>query len=1067
MSNFSHVLIRASAGTGKTFQLSNRYLGLLYAGAMPDQILASTFTRKAAGEILDRIMTRLAEAAIDADARRALAPHIGAPTLSRLECHRLLRRVIDHLHRLKICTLDAFFAQLASSFSLELGLSAGWRIVEPLHDITLRNAAIETTLQTDGGHDVVRLIHLMAKGDAQRFVGDLVRSTVNGLYSLYLETDAAAWQRIPRPPCLSSGELATALAELRAAPLPAHKSIAAAHEKSVSAAEAGDWEEFIGKGIASKVRDGETTFYRKKLPEETVAAYERMLGHARAVLLNQMASQTEATYALLDRFHAAYDRLKRQSHVLRFEDVTRSLTVGPKLGGIDQQYYRLDVQLQHLQLDEFQDTSVAQWHVIRPYAQHLIAESVAGERHVAEPPTSFFCVGDVKQAIYGWRGGRSEIFDAMEGELACLQCESLNTSYRSAQPVIDTINTVFTQMIRHPHLDKYETGVRAWRDKYEQQTTAKREMPGYAELCTTPRAGDDAAQQDVTLASAADRIEQLFHAAPQHSIGVLVRTNDAVSQVIYELRARHVPASEEGGNPLTDSPAVQIILSLLKLADHPGDLVARFHVAQSPLGPIIGLSDHRDADRATQLAAQIRAQLLEHGYGPTVLNWSQSLQAHCDRRDRSRLEQLVELAFSYESIATLRSTDFLRFVETERVADPTPAAVRVMTIHQAKGLQFDIVVLPDLKSKLVGQPDACVVGQPSPTDPIDRVCLYRNEALRALLPDDLQQLFIETTNRAVQESLCVLYVALTRAVHALHMIIAPSAPNERTMPKTSAGLLRAALTDGAPLEPDQVVYQCGVPRWHDTDPMVAPPVDASHPPAYCTQLPEPIRLAPPLFDTFLEHTSPSHLEGGARVAGSRLLRLESSVAMERGTLIHALFEQLEWLDDGPPDADQLRRVAERLLPSGLDLNEQLGTFQKMLELPEIAAVLSRAFYRPPFDARLQSALPANLLTPGVRAEVHNERRFVVRDRRRLLSGAIDRLVLLYDGPQLVAADVIDFKTDLVQATGARSLAELSRFYRPQIEAYCRAVSHMCHLAEEHIAARLVFVSAGHVCTLRP
>src|SRR6056297_2150743 len=137
-----NVLIRASAGTGKTFQLSNRFLILLHQGVSPDEILATTFTRKAAGEILDRVMVRLATAAMSAAAGQRLASELGLDALSHDACLAMLRSVIHHLHRLRICTLDAFFAQLAGSFSLELGLPSGWHIIEALHDRYLRTAAI-------------------------------------------------------------------------------------------------------------------------------------------------------------------------------------------------------------------------------------------------------------------------------------------------------------------------------------------------------------------------------------------------------------------------------------------------------------------------------------------------------------------------------------------------------------------------------------------------------------------------------------------------------------------------------------------------------------------------------------------------------------------------------------------------------------------------------------------------------------------------------------------------------------------------------------------------------------
>ena len=104
---------------------------------------------------------------------------------------------------------------------------------------------------------------------------------------------------------------------------------------------------------------------------------------------------------------------------------------------------------------------------------------------------------------------------------------------------------------------------------------------------------------------------------PGRSIGVLVRRNRSVAQIMYLLRSRHqLSASEEGGNPLTDSPAVAVVLALLKLADHPGDTVARFHVCHTPLGQAVGLNDYKNDALALRVSQAIRSELLEHGYGP-------------------------------------------------------------------------------------------------------------------------------------------------------------------------------------------------------------------------------------------------------------------------------------------------------------------------------------------------------------------------------------------------------------------------------------------------------------------
>ena len=284
--------------------------------------------------------------------------------------------------------------------------------------------------------------------------------------------------------------------------------------------------------------------------------------------------------------------------------------------------------------------------------------------------------------------------------------------------------------------------------------------------------------------------------------------------MIYELRKLDVPASEEGGNPLTDSAAVNVVLSLLRIADHPGDTVARFHVAHSPLGAAVGLEDYRDDAAARRVSLQVRQSLVQHGYGATIQGWTQSLAGHCSRRELSRLEQLVEKAYAYNATATLRTDEFVAFVELTRVADPIPADVRVMTIHQAKGLQFDIVVLPELDGDVVGQSDPVVTHRGDCTLPVDCVCRYASANIQQLLPASFQQMFEAATDRAVTESLCVLYVAVTRAIHALYAIVPPSAGSEKNVPRTHAGLLRAALAGAARAEPATVLYRHGDPQWY-------------------------------------------------------------------------------------------------------------------------------------------------------------------------------------------------------------------------------------------------------------
>ncbi|MDP7019357.1 MAG: UvrD-helicase domain-containing protein [Pirellulaceae bacterium] len=1055
MSKFNNILIRASAGTGKTFQLSNRFLGLLHSGAPVDQILATTFTRKAAGEILDRVMQRLAAAANDDRACAALAAELDDPALSRARCLILLQQLTRNLHRLRVSTLDSFFSQIASSFSLELALPAGWRIIDQLHDRQLRNEAIELLLRDHSARDVRRIMNLITRGDAERSVSELVRSTVDDLYSLFLETDEEAWRRIPESRLMSSEDFQAAIHHLENAPLPDDSRFVKAHTKDVAAARAGDWETFISTGLSGKVVVGAETYYKKPIPGPTYDAYERLTTHAKNVLVNQLAQQTYATYELLERFDAIYRRLKFEAHAMRFEDVTRALADRQEFAEVERLEHRLDAQISHLLFDEFQDTSLAQWQVVRPFAERVTQTGGQQEFYWLGGQQSFFCVGDVKQAIYGWRGGKSEIFDALEAHLDGLDHLELSHSYRSAPPVIETVNQVFGKIHRHSNLGDMEPAVAAWKNQFVAHTTARTELAGYTCLETAARADEGMKQADVTLRYAAQRIAEIVEQAPGCGVGVLVRRNRAVAQLIYELRQLDVAASEEGGNPLTDSVAVQVVLSLLRIGDHPGDTIARFHLQNSPIGEQVGLTDYRDDEQATELARRVRRRLLDDGYGPALHHWTSLLEPFCSERDQSRMRQLVEMAYQYEATATLRTTDFVRHIEAERVSDPTTASVRVMTIHQAKGLQFDIVVLPDLDAQLVGQPNACVVGQSDDTQPVDKVCLHRNSDICDLLPAEMQQLFVDDVHQRTVESLCVLYVAITRPVHALHMVIAPSPTNERSLHKTFAGLVRAALTDGEPAEPETVLHEHGDVHWSPQ----AAPSDVIAGALRKTPRPVDIPLAemPAGRRVGLERQAPSGLEGGERIQLSQLLRIDNTGALARGSAIHACFEQIDWLDDGLPGEDQLRTAAAAVEGADLNVDEILRDFNAMLDHPEIAGALRRDSYR---DAAGVAATVACL-----RLEVHNERRFAVRDNDRLLSGAIDRLVLMYDSDQLVAAEVIDYKTDAVPVDDPDELEATIEHYRPQQEAYRDAVSKMFHLDREKISARLLLVGPGVVRNL--
>jgi ATP-dependent exoDNAse (exonuclease V) beta subunit len=609
--------------------------------------------------------------------------------------------------------------------------------------------------------------------------------------------------------------------------------------------------------------------------------------------------------------------------------------------------------------------------------------------------------------------------------------------------------------------EKCRDGLRAWHGRFTKHKTAKTDAPGYVCLHTGPAMTDGQSLDAHRISHCrfvAEQIGELAVRARGRSIGVLCRKNDTVARMIYELRRRNVAASEEGGSALTDSAAVEVILSLFALADHPGDSVARFHLLHSPLRPQLETS-LADPDA---LAERFRGELLADGYGPFTYRWAKALAPACDARDLRRLQQLVETAYAFQPRSTLRPGAFAAWVRGQRVADPSGAGVRVLTIHAAKGLEFDAVVLPELDTRLLSQPPAFVIGRDPHSLAPTFVCRYADEALQALMTADEQSAFAQERCRRVEESLSLLYVAMTRAAHALYLYV----PGPRK-PETGDTWCRLLLQR---LAPDQeptggsLLTQDGHADWAELLRQPAPSVSVA-----AFDPPRPIVFRPPPAERRrgLEHVTPSRREGQGRVLLRGLIHPSEGTGTAAGMIYHAWFEAISWLDDGPPTDDELYTAAERKrwdVPVEI-WNERvrlLAMFRTWLKNPAITAVFRRSSYAGPRQPGFPKGLAPYWTETTLPKKVERERRFLVRDGTQLWSGSLDRVVWLADGDRTVAADILDFKTDAIAPGDMAALTERIECYRPQLEAYRGAVALLAKLPPDRVSARLVFPMAGEV-----
>lgn len=1066
---FEPLLIRASAGTGKTFQLSNRLLQIILSGQDVDHVLATTFTRKAAGEIMHRVLQRLAHACIDEKKRSELSLHIKGVDASAAACLAALRRVAGQLHRFRVSTLDSFFAQIARTFSLEMMLPPGWSALDPVQEPIVQMQAVQEMLDNHDRKTLVTLVRMLAKGESQRQVADQIVNTVRAGYSAFRVTKAEDWEQPPLPVPPSESAVSAALDAFKD-PSITNKNVLREVEKLLSFAVCGEWEGVINHGLIRSLDSLTPTYYKVELPATYVSALTTLRDAAAATLLPIRRAQTVASYDVLKAYDERYNSLIKRQRALAFSDVSYLLSkwMLPRLSdsksdgkaadrrltnttpvNAEQMQLRLDCGVSHLLLDEFQDTSPEQWRILQPLAEPL-ADKPDREH-------SFFCVGDTKQAIYGWRGGVAEIFETVTASLGNLKQSKLNDSYRSSPEVIDVVNTVFKNLPQHSNFADCDIVAAKWADEFPEHRTSRKDLKGYVRLQNGPVVDKNLTNDEKRLAFMQFTAEQIAELTSRTaaSVGVLFRRNADVATMIALLRDRGISASQDGGNPLTDSAAVELILSLVHLSDHPGDGICAFHVGTSPLAKHLPADPRVDPHK---VANWYRAQVARNGLGHAVEMVSDWLANELSWWDQHRLKQLVRSAFEFQASGGGRLSDFERSVMEQRIALPTEAQVKVMTIHKSKGLEFDAVFLPDLAIEFAPNPPMLVLRGDDPTVPPNGVVRYMNEALQKILPESWQSAFKQTKARGVFESLCLLYVAMTRARCALYLSTHPAGSDHK---QNFDSLLQSVLSSNQDEagKAEAVLYELGNPAWFEGLSRVeaeAEPAMEIHTRKIALRSdsisapPRSLRIAAP--STIGQTFEPVPL--------ANAFSYSQSVGASFGTVIHAFFEQVHFLDDFTLDRQRLRQIAlAAVSPEELrhiQIDKLIDSFAAMLELRSVRTALSESRYKRNHFG----------IVPD-RVEIDNERVINLVMNNRLISGTIDRLVVLMKDGRPYAAEIIDFKTDVYDDSMTLLwVQDRIEHHRPQLEIYAQVVSELFDIPESRIATHLVLLSGDEFVECR-
>lgn len=1075
-----NLVIRASAGTGKTYQLVTRYLSLLFREGRPEKILAATFARKASSEILDRVVNAMIKSIRSESEMQALRQRLDARELDRDRIAENLEILMKGINRVQIGTLDSLFGQIGGSFPLELGLPLNWRIVEESQHEQLCQKALQDVMQEEKTSDLITLLNFIYPGNSSAGVSDRLMRLVRKLHGDFCNSTWEDWHRLSRPPGVSDDRVQAIKESLLSfAGWPSDNQRTTC-EKDLALLDQKDWKELAGKGLFKKILNNETFFKSKEIPREVRKLYQELVEYVRAHVVQEIATETEGQYELLAKFDKKFKQRQMQSHAVRFDDVTRAVIRGWQDEAIGLDAFRLDMAPRHVLLDEFQDTSVSQWRGIEPITEHVLTSGTG---------TSLFAVGDANQAIYVWRGGESRFLNSLAGRLPDRDVMSLTTSYRSCQKIIDVVNRVFGSLENNPALGNYRNAVNEWFSRFQTHSTSKGDLEGYfailapaqesksksGKVQTAPDEGGSESERQgsakegkgekkrALLEYSARLVVQLAQQYPRASMGVLLRTNDEILTLLQIFRSQHeIDVSVEAKNPILDSACVQVILACLRLADHPGDTIARFQLANSPLGTALQFQDFLDDGAANQLSLFIRDELLTQGYGNTIHRWAGLLTRGADHREAERLMQLRELALRYDEQATLRTDDFIEFLSHTKLEEPNLARIRLMTLHQAKGLEFDIVVLPYLEQDLEGLTPSTIVTRSHETNRIERVTKYVSEPLLPLTTKEVQEAHARYWDEQIIQSLSLLYVGLTRAIHSLYAVI----DGNRKPGKSPyfSDVLRGALCTDSAASKDDFLFEHGDRNWNLPEQYRSEPGQASRVEKSADHPPEMVRLASPRRDVPAEIVAPSRLEGGEQVSLSRELQKFSEIGTALGLIHHVWLASVVWSDDPPPNDDMLQRLAQRLKPKGIQLKNEVRLFRRYMNAPTTRRLLSRDWYADfghfGFDARTLASLHA---AQERILQLARERPYAIRKGNQIERGVLDRLVIIADGEKALAAEVIDFKTDAV--ADAEALARLTEFYRPQLESYRNAVCSWTGLPKTAVSCRLLFVRDDKVVSL--
>ncbi|NPA12219.1 MAG: RecB-like helicase [Epsilonproteobacteria bacterium] len=612
--------VKASAGSGKTFRLANRYIALLLTAASPNNILAITFTNKAANEMRERILKFLNELGSNDEVVKSIAGELGLSEKAILQKKEYL---IDKFLKndINIQTIDSFLNKILRKFSFFAGFKNNFEIgsIEP--SLVFKNFL----LQMD--EEVFKRFISLAK-EEEKFIN--IVKLFESLYEKDKELKNIKFKHYEKPDDSKAKEMFNRL-----------KSAVLDSDASPQAKRSFNIEFYDAYKTGWFAKDSLNYWHYKKIYEEW---FDKALFVIKEYFKDWFNYYEYLFFSRLFEFYNGYKdqkkALKKEENILDFKDIEHLVYKLLREDEINRDflYFRLDSRIDHILIDEFQDTSITQWEIFEPFLEEI--KSGIGTR----ANRSFFYVGDPKQAIYRFRGGQKELFDVV-AKKHNMQIQTLKKNFRSDKEIVNFVNEKFGL-----NEEVYST------------------LSGYVEV--------DEITKENALGVLYEKIEMLNKAGVKDSdIAVLVYKNDEILEVGEFLRQKSKDVLTAKKAKVTSRPFAKAVISLMKYLNNPDLKIEKLN--------FLSLIGREWSEEEFDIEIKRPVEMIKE------------IMQKYDLSDESTLKLL------YHSKKYPTLIDFVANIDKydEELPLSQMNGITVMTIHKSKGLEFEHVIVLDRLSK--------------------------------------------------------------------------------------------------------------------------------------------------------------------------------------------------------------------------------------------------------------------------------------------------------------------------------------------------------------------------------